>query len=541
MTTEISSLDPRILSRGREFFASISGESPSVFNKGWWTGKVMDWAMKNEDFKVQMFRFVDVLPYLNTSESLSRHIEEYFAGDDSNIPDVLKWGATKTKIGGGLVAKVLNKTIRSNIESMARQFIIGQQAKEAVKGIRKLRKDGFAFVLDLLGEATVSEVESAAYRDGYLEVLDAIQKEYGKWDPLGGGKGELDWGHTPKINVAVKPSAFYSQSKPVDIDGTVEGMMASIEPVYRKVMEMGGFMCIDMEQLKYKDSTVELYKRLRTKYPDYPHLGIVFQAYLRSVDDDVRSFLAWAREANLPVSIRLVKGAYWDYETVMAKQNGWPVPVWTHKPESDMAYERVARMIMQNHDICHFACASHNIRTISAVMEMAKEMNVPEERHEFQVLYGMAEPVRKGLKNVARRVRLYCPYGDLLPGMAYLVRRLLENTANESFLKQTFADEADMDRLLENPEDTLRRQLEGKCVAPESEQGLQRFENHPMVDFTLEAERLAFPRPCKRFAALWAKRSRCSSTARTWRPTTPSIPTTRPSSRRSSDRSARRA
>ncbi len=495
MTIDISSLDPRIIARGREFFASISGESPSVFNKGWWTGKVMDWAMKNEDFKVQMFRFVDVLPYLNTSDSLSRHIEEYFSGDDSNIPDVLKWGATKTKLGGGLVAKVLNKTIRSNIESMARQFIIGQTAKEAVKGIRKLRKDGFAFVLDLLGEATVSEVESAAYRDGYLEVLEAIHKELDKWPALDGGSGNADWGHAPRVNVAVKPSAFYSQAKPVDLDGTADAMMASIEPVYRKVMEMGGFMCIDMEQLKYKDATIELYKRLRSKYPDYPHLGIVFQAYLRCVDDDVRSFLDWAREKNFPVSIRLVKGAYWDYETVMAKQNGWPVPVWTYKPESDAAYERVSKMILENSDICHFACASHNIRTIASVMEMAVAMDVPEEKYEFQVLYGMAEPVRKGLKNVAGRVRLYCPYGDLLPGMAYLVRRLLENTANESFLKQTFADEADMDRLLENPEITLRRQLEGKCKTPEAEQaeGPGRFRNFPMVDFTLEAERAAFP------------------------------------------------
>jgi len=453
----------------------------------------MDWAMKNEDFKVQMFRFVDVLPYLNTSDSLSRHIEEYFATEDANIPDVLKWGATKTKIGGGLVAKVLNRTIRSNIESMARQFIIGQVSKEAVKGIRKLRKDGFAFVLDLLGEATVSEEESGAYRDGYLEVLDAIQKELGKWNPLEGGSGDLDWGHAPKVNVAVKPSAFYSQSKSVDLDGTAAGMMSRIEPIYKKVMEMGGFMCIDMESLKYKDATIELYKRLRTKYPDYPHLGIVFQAYLKCVDDDVRDFLAWAREVNLPVSIRLVKGAYWDYETVMAKQNGWPVPVWTRKPESDMAFERVSKMILENSDICHFACASHNIRTISSVMEMASALNVPEEKYEFQVLYGMAEPVRKGLKNVAKRVRLYCPYGDLLPGMAYLVRRLLENTANESFLKQTFADEADMDSLLENPEVTLCRQLEGKCVPPESSEGLARFQNFPAVDFTIEAERKAFP------------------------------------------------
>ncbi|QGY40797.1 aldehyde dehydrogenase family protein [Pseudodesulfovibrio cashew] len=494
MTTEIRSLDPRIITRGREFFSSISGESPSVFNKGWWTGKVMDWAMKNDEFKVQMFRFVDVLPYLNTSESLSRHIEEYFAGDDSNIPDVLKWGATKTKIGGGLIAKVLNKTIRSNIESMARQFIIGQEAKEAVKGIKKLRKDGFTFVLDLLGEATVSEKESDAYRDGYMDVLEAIHKELGKWKPLGGGSGSRDWGHAPMVNVAVKPSAFYSQSKPVDMEGTVEGMISRIEPIYRKVMDMGGFMCIDMEQLKYKDATIELYKRLRTKYPDYENIGLVFQAYLRCTEDDVREFLDWSREKKLPVSIRLVKGAYWDYETVMAKQNGWPVPVWTHKPESDMAYERIAKMILENNDICHFACASHNIRTISAVMELAAELKVPEERYEFQVLYGMAEPVRKGLKNVAKRVRLYCPYGDLLPGMAYLVRRLLENTANESFLKQTFADEADMDRLLENPEETLRRQLEGACITREEESGLPRFNNHPVVDFTLEAERNAFPK-----------------------------------------------
>jgi RHH-type proline utilization regulon transcriptional repressor/proline dehydrogenase/delta 1-pyrroline-5-carboxylate dehydrogenase len=501
MTTDISSLDPRIITRGREFFASISGESPSVFNKGWWTGKVMDWAMKNEDFKVQMFRFVDVLPYLSTSESLSRHIEEYFAGDDSNIPDVLKWGATKTKLGGGLVAKVLNMTIRSNIESMARQFIIGQTSKEAVKGIRKLRKDGFAFVIDLLGEATVSEAESAAYRDGYLEVLDAIHKELDKWPALDGGSANADWGHAPRVNVAVKPSAFYSQSKAVDLDGTAAGMMASIEPVYRKVMEMGGFMCIDMEQLKYKEATVELYKRLRSKYPDYPHLGIVFQAYLKSVDQDVSEFLVWAREKRLPVSIRLVKGAYWDYETVMAKQNGWPVPVWTYKPESDAAYERVSKMILENSDICHFACASHNIRTIAAVMELATALNVPEERYEFQVLYGMAEPVRKGLKNVARRVRLYCPYGDLLPGMAYLVRRLLENTANESFLKQTFADETDRDRLLENPEITLRRQLEGKCKAAASQEGLGRFRNFPMVDFTLAAERTAFPAAIERVRA----------------------------------------
>ncbi len=287
-------------------------------------------------------------------------------------------------------------------------------------------------------------------------------------------------------------------------------MMDAIEPVYKKIMDMGGFMCIDMEALKYKEPTVEMYKRFRKKYPDYPHLGIVFQAYLRSVDDDVSGLLDWARAENLPISIRLVKGAYWDYETVLAKQNDWPVPVWTHKPESDMAFERVSRMILENNDICHFACASHNIRSISSVMEVANELGVPEEKYEFQVLYGMAEPVRKGLRNVAKRVRLYCPYGDLIPGMAYLVRRLLENTANESFLKQTFADEADVSRLLENPELTLERELAAKPKnnpgnkTPEGE--LPRFNNYPPADFTIKEERAGFPAAMSKIRKDFGKR-----------------------------------
>ncbi|MHC1701710.1 MAG: proline dehydrogenase family protein [Humidesulfovibrio sp.] len=499
MSIEIKALDEKVVQRGKQFFQSIAGEAPSIFNKGWWTGKVMDWAMRNEDFKVQMFRFVDVLPYLNTSESLSRHIEEYFGDKDANIPDVLKWGAGKTGFGGGLVAMVLNKAIRANIEGMARQFIIGEKASEAVKGIRQLRKDGFAFVIDLLGEATVNEKESDAYQRGYLEVLDAIQGEFRKWDGLDGG-GELDWGHAPKVNVAVKPSAFYSQAKAVDVDGSVDGMYRRIEPIYRKVKEMGGFLCIDMEQLKYKEITIELYKRLRSapEHRDYPHLGIVFQCYLKSTDADVAEMLAWARREALPISIRLVKGAYWDSETVIAKQNGWDVPVYTIKAETDMAYERIAKVILENHDICHFACASHNIRTISAVQELASALCVPESRLEFQVLYGMAEPVRKGLRNVARRVRLYCPYGDLIPGMAYLVRRLLENTANESFLRQSFAEGAELERLLENPEKTAQREIAArKDVAPASTQMAGRasaippFANFPNVDFTIPAARAA--------------------------------------------------
>ncbi|QJT10376.1 L-glutamate gamma-semialdehyde dehydrogenase [Oceanidesulfovibrio marinus] len=490
---DTSQLDAAIKARGKEFFTSIAGEAPSIFNKGWWTGKVMDWAMKNEDFKVKLFRFVDVLPYLDNGDSLSRHIDEYFVDDCGELPPVMKFGIKSAGIAGKIGGKIMAKSIRANIEKMARQFIVGQNTKEAVHSIDKLRKDGFAFVLDVLGEATVSEAEADARLEEHMELLQALGNAQSKWKPLG-GNGEMDWGHAPKINLAVKPSAFYSQAKPRDFEGSVQGILDRLLPVAKKARELGAFLCIDMEQLDLKDITIELYKRLRSHpdLADYPHLGIVLQAYLRETDADAKGLVEWAREKNLPISIRLVKGAYWDYETVKAKQNGWEIPVYTVKAESDAAYERVAGYILQNADICHFACASHNIRTISAVQETALSLGVPESAYEFQVLYGMAEPVRKGLLNVAGRVRLYCPYGDLVPGMAYLVRRLLENTANESFLRQSFADESDHDRLLEKPVTTAQREAPAPEPAPSCE-GVGPFRNDPAIDFTIEEARRAFP------------------------------------------------
>jgi RHH-type transcriptional regulator, proline utilization regulon repressor / proline dehydrogenase / delta 1-pyrroline-5-carboxylate dehydrogenase len=188
--------------------------------------------------------------------------------------------------------------------------------------------------------------------------------------------------------------------------------------------------------------------------------------------------------------VRLVKGAYWDYETVKARQNGWPSPVWSVKAESDACFERVAALLLENADICRLACASHNIRSISTVLETARALGVPADRYEFQVLYGMAEPVRKGLLNVAGRVRLYCPYGNLIPGMAYLVRRLLENTANESFLRQSFAEEGDVARLLANPE-TLASSQRRPVAAPPAGTAAP-FTNQASPDFTQPALRAAF-------------------------------------------------
>ena len=503
-------LNTKVINRGRDFFAAISGEKPSLFNKGAWMGKVMDWSMKNEQFKIQMFRFVDAFPSLTTSKLLTDHIREYF-GEEKDMPPVLQTGAKMAGMLGSLGGAVLNKVISVNIQEMARQFIVGEHTKEAVKNIEKLRKDGFAAVVDVLGEATLTEQEAEEYVGTYFEVLECLKREQLGWKGLQGVGGDqtLDWGHAPKVNVAVKPTALFALANPQDFEGSVEAMLKQLRRIAERVVDLGGFLCIDMESYRHKAIIIELYKRLKLEYRDYPHIGIVMQAYLKDTDQDLAELLEWAEQQSTAISVRLVKGAYWDYETVKAKQNGWPIPVWTVKAESDAAFERQARMILEKQQICHFACASHNIRSISAVLEMAQELNVPESRYEFQVLYGMAEPVRKGILKIVGRARLYCPYGNMVPGMGYLVRRLLENTANESFLRQSFAEDAQIERLLEDPAITAVRERTARNNRPRhvltGPGGLSRFNNEAMVDFTRADHRAAFPQSIATVRAMTGK------------------------------------
>ena len=175
------------------------------------------------------------------------------------------------------------------------------------------------------------------------------------------------------------------------------------------------------------------------------------QAYLRDAEDDLRGLIDWARERGRVVTVRLVKGAYWDYETVLAAQEGWPVPVFTHKPDSDAMYERLTRIMLEHPDEIRPAFGSHNVRSLANVIANAEALGLPKSAFELQMLHGMGEPIKAAVRKLGLRLREYTPVGELIPGMAYFVRRLLENTANESFLRLTFAEGAAVDELVRAP------------------------------------------------------------------------------------------
>src|SRR5262249_34466706 len=186
-----------------------------------------------------------------------------------------------------------------------------------------------------------------------------------------------------------------------------------------------------------------------------PACGLAMQAYLRDCETDLRDVVEWARSQKRRVTIRLVKGAYWDYETVLASQRHWPAPVFEQKPESDANFEKLSLFLLENEDAVEGAFGTHNVRSIAHVLAQAERLGLDRRSFEFQMLYGMAEPIKAAVLQLDCRLREYCPVGDLLPGIAYFVRRLLENTSNEGFLANKFAQGASRRDLLTNPQDLI--------------------------------------------------------------------------------------
>ncbi len=481
-----------VLRIGTEIFRLMEAEPPAVFSRKYWAGRMMDAAMERPDFKVALFRFIDVLPSLATNRQVSRHIREYFLEGGLPLP-----GFAKTILSGAasaVTAPVASLLIRRNLTAFSKTFIAGKDPRDALKALRGIRDDGGTFTVDILGEAAVSESEADAYRDLYLSLVDILAEEMSSWPPGDPGRER----YFPRLNVSVKLSSLYSRIGPLNREDSLEHVTERLRPIFRKARAAGGYVHVDMETTALKEIVVGAVTGLldEPEFRDWDGAGVALQAYLKSGLKDLGKVIGWARKRGRRVTVRLVKGAYWEYEKTVAGQRGWPVPVFTSKTHTDWSFERCVELALANHESVSLAVASHNVRSIAWTLALAERMGVPRDRFEFQVLYGMAEPIRNALRKTGHAVREYAPVGELIPGMAYLVRRLLENTSNEGFLRKTFAARASHEELLREPEPYAGEPRTDVPAVPPSAGPAPPppFRNEPPLDFSVEANREAFRR-----------------------------------------------
>ena len=399
--------------------------------------QLLGFAMANPGLRVQLFRLIDCLPGLSDKTEIARHIRDYLGRDIVELPGPLKAllnFANPDSVPGHLAAT----TFSTAVATLAKKYIAGETIDKVFKTLNQLKKQNLTFTLDLLGEAVITETEAEDYLNRYLLLMEQLAERF------------PEHASPPNAQVSVKLTAFYSQFDPLDPVGTQTKVSERVRKLLRKAADLGVAIHFDMEQYAYKDLTLAILKDvlLEDEFRQRSDIGITQQAYLRDSYGDLKEIIRWVTERGTPLTVRLVKGAYWDQEMIKAIQHGWEPPVYRHKVSTDANFERMTQLLLENHQVAYAAIGSHNVRSQAHAIAIADALQIPKRNIELQVLYGMADKLAGALASRDYRVRVYCPYGDLIPGMAYLIRRLLENTANTSFLRQSLEPTPSADLLL---------------------------------------------------------------------------------------------
>lgn len=452
----------------------MSKEKRSFLDNMRWDDKLLGWAMSNPNLRVQLFRFIDCLPALQSNAEIARHLQQYLGDESVELPGALK-GILNFSEPNSPPAQLAAKTITKSVESLAYKYIAGENIKEVLKSIERLRKEKMAFTIDLLGEAVITETEAQSYLERYLDLIETLTEESKKWNKV----AEIDEANgekLPQVQVSVKLTAFYSQFDPIDPEGSKQRVCDRIRLLLRRAKEVGAGIHFDMEQYVYKDLTLAILfdLLLEEEFRNRRDIGVTLQAYLQESYQDLEKLIEWAKKRGTPLTVRLIKGAYWDQETIQSIQKHWPQPVYNQKAATDLNYEKMMQLLLENHQYLDAAIGSHNVRSQAKAIAIAETLNIPRRNIEMQVLYGMGDTLAKALVKKGYRVRVYTPYGKLLPGMAYLIRRLLENTANSSFLKQSLEDK---------PVEELIAPPQVKPEAAREEDNSHSFQGAPDTDY----------------------------------------------------------
>ncbi len=345
---------------------------------------------------------------------------------------------------------VVAATVRA-IQLLGRQFVLGRNIREAMGEAASARKaqPGLRYSYDMLGEGARTEADARRYLASYLNAIEHIAAAKGD-----NKKGDAAPGPEGADGISIKLSALFSRYEDAQRERVFDELLPRVWQLVEPAARAHINLTIDAEESDRLELSLDVFEalahRIAKEHPQWRGFGLAVQAYqtraLHVVDEVARI----ARENRLRFMVRLVKGAYWDGEIKRAQELGLSgYPVFTHKHHTDISYLACARALVGHADVIYPQFATHNAGTIAAIVQMARAANAS---FEMQRLHGMGEGVyREVMKDAQLPVRVYAPVGEHRDLLAYLVRRLLENGANSSFVHQLSDETVDVAELLASP------------------------------------------------------------------------------------------
>jgi proline dehydrogenase len=440
--------EPEIQQIGRELAAAFPSAARHPLRSV--DARAMELASSDAELKAALFRFVDVAPACRSLDDLARHLTGLLEEvDGASMPISAALRIAETRPG----RTALGAAAARGVRHMAHRFIVGESLHDAAPALGRLWDRGIASSVDLLGEATVTPEEADRYAARCSATLRELSEIAARWPERPSLERDSS-GPVPRANVSVKVSALTPLLRPGAPELGREDAGRRLRPLLVQARELGAHVHIDMESLDSREAVLGLVLEMLSdpEFAEGPSAGLVLQAYLRDSPELLDTVLDFARQGGRrqPLQVRLVKGAYWDHELVEARQHGWQAPVFESKADSDRNFEALTRRLLDARPDVRVAIASHNLRSVAHAIAYNRAAGGADQDLEFQILRGLGDELAEALASLGFRVRAYCPIGNLVAGMAYLVRRLLENTSNDSFLYAQ-ARGADLDELLAAP------------------------------------------------------------------------------------------
>lgn len=436
----IDTLEEDILQQGKRIISKAKKYTSGTMSEEGFRNNLFNKLQKDPYLKTQLLRFIDVLPTLNDNEEVIQHLQEYIFEQDIDL-SFISAGASAAKWAPKMAVPIIKKFA----QKMANSFIAGANIEETIRAIDGAAGKGLSFTLDTLGELTTSHKDADAYMKSYFHTLEVLAKKYGI-----NAKDEFN---NPKINLSIKISSLCPGFNPLAQQKSKEGVKERLRQIFGRAQKVGAFINLDTEHYQFRNMTFDIFKELleENKFKEY-NAGIVVQAYLKDAEHSLDRISDWAKKQSHPITVRLVKGAYWDHEIMLAQKNAWDTPVFTKKYQSDECFEKLTETLLKNNELTHAAIATHNIRSMANALASSKKYKTNSTNFEIQMLYGMGDEIKRALVDLEVPTRVYMPFGELIPGMGYFVRRLLENSANESFLR-AFDANSNLETLLRRPKE----------------------------------------------------------------------------------------
>ncbi|PFH09676.1 L-proline dehydrogenase /delta-1-pyrroline-5-carboxylate dehydrogenase [Collimonas sp. PA-H2] len=352
-------------------------------------------------------------------------------------------GSALTKLIGRGGEPLIRKGVDVAMRMLGNQFVTGQTIAEALSNSRDNEKRGYRYSYDMLGEAALTEEDAAAYYRSYEDAIHAI------------GKASAGRGIKQGPGISVKLSALHPRYSRAQRQRTMQELLPRLKQLLVLAKQYNIGLNIDAEEADRLELSLDLMEALAFD-PDlagFDGIGFVVQGYQKRCPFVIDYLADLARRSGRKFMVRLVKGAYWDSEIKRAQVDGLPgFPVYTRKVYTDVSYLTCAQKLLAATDVIYPQFATHNAHTLATIYSWAKEKNVTD--YEFQCLHGMGETLYDqvvGKDMLDKPCRIYAPVGSHQTLLAYLVRRLLENGANSSFVNQIVDENVSIDSLIADP------------------------------------------------------------------------------------------